>query len=52
MNTHSLAGRIYEKGPQTFTDAITEVEKLNAAQKLTATILPSSLINMISNKDD
>ena len=29
---HSLAARIYEKDPQTLKDAITEVEKLNAAQ--------------------
>ena len=35
-----------------FKDAITEVEKLNAAQQLTATILPSSTVNMMSNEDD
>ena len=29
-NAHSLATHIYEKGPQTPTDAISEVEKLNA----------------------
>ena len=31
-NVHRLAIRIYKKGPQTLTDAISEVEKLNAAQ--------------------
>ena len=29
---HSIAMCIYEKGPQTLTDAISEVEKLNATQ--------------------
>ena len=41
-NAHSLAAHVYEKGPQTLADAITEVEKLQAAQQLTATLLPSS----------
>ena len=30
MPAYSLATHIYEKGPQTLTDAISEVEKLNA----------------------
>ena len=51
-NPQSLVARIYIKDPQTLKDAITEVEKLNAAQQLTATILPSSMINMMSNEDD
>ena len=51
-NAHSLAARICEKDPQTLKDAITEVEKLNAAQQLTATIIPSSTVHMMSNKDD
>ena len=50
-NTHSLAARFYEKDPQTLKHAITEVEKLNAAQ-LTTTILPSSTVNMMSNEDN
>ena len=33
-NAHSLAECIYEKDPQTLTDAITEVEKLNTAQQI------------------
>ena len=30
---HSLAAHVYEKGPQTLADAITEVEKLQVAQQ-------------------
>ena len=30
-NAHSLAARVYEKVPQTLSDAINEVEKLQAA---------------------
>ena len=33
-------------------DAITEVEKLNAALQLTMTIIPSSMVNMMSNEED
>ena len=50
-DTHSLAANIYVKNPQTLKNAITEVEKLNAAQ-LTATIIPSSTVNLMSNEDD
>ena len=39
-NTHSLATTVYEKGPQSLADAIREVEKLQAAQQLTSTLLP------------
>ena len=39
MNVHTLATRVYEKGPQSLADAIKEVEKLQAAQQLTATTL-------------
>ena len=48
---YSLAARIYEKDPQTLKDAITEVEKLNAA-KLTMTIILSLMFNMMSVKED
>ena len=51
-NTHTLAARVYEKGPQTLTDAISEVQKLQAAQQLTATLLPSSTVNVITNEGD
>ena len=41
-DTYTLVTRIYEKGPQTFVDAISEVEKLQATQQLTATLIPST----------
>ena len=49
---HTLAACIYEKGPQMLTDAISEVEKLQAAQQLTAILLPSSTVNTMSNEGD
>ena len=45
-NAHTLATRVYEKGPQGLE------EKLQAAQQLTATLLPSSSVNTMSNDDD
>ena len=51
-NAHSLAAQIYEKGQQTFIDAISEVEKLQTAQQLTATLIPSSTVNVMSHKED
>ena len=51
-NAHTLATRVYEKGPQSLADAIREVEKLQAAQQLTATLLPSSSVNVMSSNDD
>ena len=50
-NVHSLAARIYEKGPQTLADAIAEVERLQAAQQLTATLIPSSTVNIMSHEE-
>ena len=51
-NTHTLATCAYEKGPQTLADVISKVEKLQAAQFLTATLLPSSTVNVMSNEED
>ena len=51
-NVHTLATRVYEKGPKSLADAIREVEKLQAAQQLTATLLPSSSVNIMSSNDD
>ena len=51
-NAHTLATRVCEKGPQSLADAIKEVEKLQAAQQLTATLLPLSSVNTMSNDDD
>ena len=50
-NAHSLATQIYEKGPQTLTDAISEVEKLQATQQLTTTLVPSSTVNIMSKAE-
>ena len=38
-NAHSLATHIYEKGPETLTNAISKVEKLNAVQQLLPQLL-------------
>ena len=43
---HTLATHVFEKGPQTL------AEKLQAAQQLTAILLPSSTVNVMSNKED
>ena len=51
-NIHSLATLIYEKGPQILTDAVSEVEKLQATQQLTATLVPSSMVNVMSHEED
>ena len=51
-NAHTLATRVSEKGPQSLTDAIREVEKLQAAQQLTSTLLPPSSVNIMSSDDD
>ena len=45
-NAHSLAAHVYEKGPQTLPDTISEVEKLQAVQQLTASLLSSSTFNV------
>ena len=50
-NAHTLATSL-EKGPQSLADAIKEVEKLQVAQQLTATLLPSSSVNTMSSNDD
>ena len=47
-NAHVFSAHTYKKGPQTLSDAITEIEKLQAAQQLTATLLPSSTVNVMS----
>ena len=51
-NAHTFTAHVYKKEPQTLTDAIDEVEKLRAAQQLTATVLPLSTVNMMSNEED
>ena len=51
-NAHILATRVYEKGSQSLADAIKEVEKLQAAQQLTATLFPSSSVNTMSSDEE
>ena len=48
---HTIAAWIYEKGQQTLADTISKVEKLQVAQ-LTATLLPSSTVNVMSHEED
>ena len=38
-----MATKVYEKVPQSLTDAIREVEKLQAAQQLTSTLITTSI---------
>ena len=47
-----IAAQVYEKGPQTLADAISEVEKLQATQQLTATLIPSSTVNVMFHEED
>ena len=51
-NAHTLATQIYEKGPQTLSNAISKVEKLQSAQQLTATLTPSTTVNIMSHEED
>ena len=51
-NAHTLATKVYKKGPQSLADAIKEVEKLQAAQHLTSTLLPPPLVNTMSSDND
>ena len=51
-NAHTLTTRVYKKGPQNLADVIREVEKLQAAQQLTAALLPSSTVNVMLSDDD
>ena len=44
--------KVYEKGPQTLADVISKVDKLQAAQQLTATLLPLSMVNEKSSEED
>ena len=49
-DAHTIAAMIYEKDPQTLSEVIRLVEKLNAAQQLTATLTPLT-VSMMSNDD-
>ena len=51
-NTHTIATKVYEKGPQTLSEAIKEVEKLQAAQQINSSLLPTSYVNTMSSDND
>ena len=51
-NAHTIATKVYKKGPQTLAEAIKEVEKLQATQQITSTLLPTSSINTMSSDND
>ena len=51
-NAHAIATKVYEKGPQTLVETIKEVEKLQAAQQITSTLLPTLLVNTMSSDDN
>ena len=51
-NAHTIATKVYEKGPQTLSEAIKEVEKLQAAQQITSSLLPTSSVNTMSSNND
>ena len=44
--------KVYEKGPQTLAETIREVEKLQAAQQLTSSLLPTSSVNTMSSDQE
>ena len=48
-NAHTIATKVYEKGPQTLSKAIKEVEKLQAAQQITSILLPTLSVNTMSS---
>ena len=51
-NAYTIANKVYEKGPQTLSEAIKEVEKLQAAQQITSSLLPLSSVNTMSSDND
>ena len=51
-NAHTLATKVYEKGPQSLADTIKEVEKCHAAQQITSTLIPTSSVNTMSSDND
>ena len=51
-NAHTIATKVYKKGPQTLAETIKEVEKLQAAQQIASTLLPTSLVNTMPSDND
>ena len=51
-NVHTIATKVYEKGPQPLSEAIREVEKLQAAQQISSSVLSTSSVNTMSSDND
>ena len=51
-NVCTIATKVYEKGPQTLSKEIKEVEKPQAAQQITSLLLTTSSINTMSSDND
>ena len=51
-NAHTIPMKVYGKGSQTLAEAIKEVEKLQAAQQITSTLLPTLVVNTMSSDND
>ena len=51
-SAHTIATKVYEKGPQTLAETIKEVERLQAAQQITSTLLPTLSVNTMSSDND
>ena len=51
-NAHTIATKVYKKGPQTLSEANKEVEKLQAAKQITSTLLPTLSVNTMSSDND
>ena len=51
-SAHTIATKVYQKGPQTLTETIKEVERLQAAQQITSTLLPTSSVSTMSSDND
>ena len=51
-NAHTIATKVYKRGPQTLTEAIKEVEKLQVTQQITSTFLPTSSVKFMSSDND
>ena len=51
-NAQILAGQVYKKAPQSLADTISKVENLQATQQLTATLIKSSTVYVMSFEED
>ena len=51
-NEHTIVTKVYEKGPETLAEVIKEVEKLQAAQQITSSLLPALSVNTMSSDND